>query len=220
MTVDTKGYIRTPVKNVMHVMTIVEKTIRKMIRAKLPIGPRALYMPEGFAYPDTRLSPDIGMAQTTFSIGGERRTLTVHFGCDCDAEVRYPGKKLILSLGCYGLSEEVITEVLSNLTHLGRCYFDRSDCDDEPDVEIMTAPMTFIEAVVRGYDISANLNHWLTNYKVIGIPYPVEEYLGITSEELASCLEDSAAVYAICDAYKDAAKAALSQATVPGIANA
>jgi hypothetical protein len=213
MSVSTTGYICTPVKNVMHVMAMVEKSILKMIREKMSPEARSIGLPEGFAYPSTRLAPDLGMAQTVFTICGEKRMLSVQFNCDSDASERYLGEKIILSMGCSGLSEEVISTVLGSLTHLGRCYVDRNDCDDEPDVPILTAPMTFIDAVVRGYDSPLNFKSWIRNYSEIVTAQACAEYMGLTSVELyQQCTEDSTAIYAICDRYIAVAKA---KATAP-----
>jgi hypothetical protein len=207
MGTDTKGYVMTPVKNVMHVMTIVENVIHKMVREKMP-AQRGMLPGEGFTYPSTRLSPDMNMAQVTFSIAGESRSLTVHFGCDNDAKHKHPGEKLILSMGLYGVSIRVVEAILKRLTHLGRCYLDRNDCDDEPDVEVTTAPMTFIDAIVQRYDCTLSVKHWMQNHAVFANGQSLQTYLGITSEELAQCKADNTAIYGICDTYRDAAKEA------------
>jgi hypothetical protein len=209
MGVDTKGYVITPVKNVMHVMTMVEDVILKMVLASMPPRQNPL-MPEGFALPRTRLAPSTNMAQTSFSIAGENRLLTVHFGCDNDNSAKYPGEKLILSIGRNGLSVEVMEAVLARLTHLGRCYLDRDDCDNEPDVEITTAPMTFIDAVVQQYDNSLNSKHWMRMHAELANARPLSAFLGITPKELLRVKADDSAIYGICDAYCAAAKSSVT----------
>jgi hypothetical protein len=212
MGTNTKGYVITPVKDISHVMTIVERVISKLVAEAKP-EKKGLLLPEGFSHPDTTLSPSSDLARTRFAIAGEDRTLTVLFGCDNDAAGRHQGDKLIFDMGMGGLSDKVITGVLAKMTHLGRCYFDANDCDSPrvDDVEIVEPPMTFLAAVLGRYTSALSVKSWIRMHALLPAAPALHEFLGITAEELAA-YHAGASMYDICNAYKDTPRPA-SKAT-------
>jgi hypothetical protein len=202
MGTSTKGYVVTAVKDVSHVMTVVERVITKLMAEVMPER-KGLLLPQGFSHPHTYLSPASDTARTEFSIAGEERTLTVLFGCDNDASARYPGDKVILDMGMGGISDKVISGVLARLTHLGRCYFDSDDCDSPrvADVEIVEPPMTFVDAVLGRYTSPLSVKSWIRMHPLLPAAPELHKFLGITPEELAAYKAD-ASMYDIVKTYK------------------
>lgn len=209
MGTNTKGYLVTPVKDVPHVMSIVERVINKMIAEAKPER-KGIRLPEGFKRPATSLSPSMGLASTDFAISGEERSLTVHFASDSDENHRYPGDKIIFDMGMGGLSYAVIAGVLAKMTHLGQCYFDANDCDspDTADVEIVEPPMTFVDAVVGAYTSALSVKSWIRIHALLASPPALHEFLGITPEELAE-YKAGGSIYDICQKYRTKASEAV-----------
>lgn len=200
----TKGYVVTPIKDVSHVMAIVERVIFCLIAEAKPER-RGLVLQEGFSRPDTYLRPSSDTACTQFAIAGEQRTLNVFFACDNEPNHKYPGDKLVFDMGLGGLSEKVVSGVLSRLTHLGRCYLDVDDCDSEPDVEIVRHPMTFMNAAVSGHASPLAVKSWIRMHPLLPEAPALHEFLGITEEEL-SAYRAGESMYGICERYKQAAR--------------
>lgn len=200
----TKGYVVTPVKDVSHIMTIVERVIHCLIAEAKPER-KGLKLQEGFSLPDTYLRPSSETACTQFAIAGEQRTLNVFFACDNDSKHKYPGEKIVFDMGLGGLSEKVVSGVLSRLTHLGRCYLDVDDCDSEPDVEIIRHPMTFMDAVVSRHASPLAVKSWIRMHPQLTAAPALHDFLGITQAELEAYTAGES-MYDICQRYRDKAR--------------
>jgi hypothetical protein len=211
MSVDTKGLMHSPVKDVLHVMSIVDSTLRKFVKTHMPEGRPAhgWGLPDGFKYPVMRLTSDAQSVYSYFTIAGEQRNLQICFSCDCDNIDTHPGMKVKFSLGNWGLSVPIMTELMSRLTHLGPCYIDESDCDDVGYVEVEAKPMSFIEAVMQGYNSVLHADDWVRVHSALPKSHkkPLAQFLGLTAEELAQYQENSSAIFDICKGYEAAAKA-------------
>lgn len=207
MGVDTKGYVHTKVKDVMHVVMLVERAISRLVRAKMAGEKKIRFqMPEGFMLPTTRLIARSGATSTTFSIAGENRDLHMFFSCDCDQNDLYPGAKIIFSLGLWGMSDEIMTAVLSELTHLGHCYLDHNDGDDVPNVKILAPSRRFVDMVMDGSDSALSFNNYVNMHALVAPDKPLHKFLGLTAAETKSCLTTSDSVFEICQRYEDTAK--------------
>jgi GH18 family chitinase len=66
----------------------------------------------------------------------EKRMLSIHFGCDSDYSDTYKGDKVILSLGCWGSSDEIMKTLAKELAQFGDVYYDHNDCDAEDFVKL------------------------------------------------------------------------------------
>ena len=66
----------------------------------------------------------------------QNRQLSIHFGCDCDYSDTYKGDKVILSLGCWGSSDEIMKTLAKALAQFGDVYYDHNDCDAEGFVKL------------------------------------------------------------------------------------
>lgn len=73
------------------------------------------------------------LAQFIFELNGDGRILTIHFDCDSDGENcgYLDGSKLILSLGYWGDSIQIMKSVLKELNSLGKTYILPNDYDGE-----------------------------------------------------------------------------------------
>jgi hypothetical protein len=201
----TRGYVVTPIKDVSHVMAIVERVITNLIAEAKP-DRKGRVLPEGFSHPDTYLTPASESAHTQFAIAGEKRTLNVYFACDSDPNHKYPGDKVIFDMGLGGLSEKVVSGVLARMTHLGRCYLDVDDCDGPtPDVEITAHPMTFMDAVVSRYASAMAVKSWIRMHPLLPSAPALHDFLGITPTELATYNAEGS-MYDICDLYRAKSK--------------
>ena len=59
--------------------------------------------------------------------------LHVHLDCDCVLQEEFGegSKGIIMSLGMWGSSIEIMATVLKNLTGLGNVYIQENDCSDD-----------------------------------------------------------------------------------------
>jgi GH18 family chitinase len=71
-----------------------------------------------------------------FDADTEKRMLSIHFGCDSDYSDTYEGDKVILSLGCWGSSDEIMKTLAKELAQFGDVYYDHNDCDAEGFVKL------------------------------------------------------------------------------------
>jgi len=73
----------------------------------------------------------------TFGNGDENlRTLKVFPDCSCDYSDTYEGEKIIFSIGCWGMYEEVMQVVAKAVSSFGEVYYDHNDCDDEDFIKL------------------------------------------------------------------------------------
>jgi len=201
MAMNSKGYVLTPVKDVMHVLTIVERVIHDLIRQKVtpPTKNSGHRLPEGYSYPMTSVSPAMATAETRFTLNGEARTLSVYFACDGDPVGEYAGKKLVLMMGFGGLADTVIPAVLAKLAHLGPCLFDRGSLESTPEPVDCTA-MTFAEAVRGRYDRAENVHQWMEYHRTVVTDKVMREYLGLSHDQLTRFLAAPESIGEICKA--------------------
>lgn len=142
MGVDTKGLVMTEQKNAFEVAKKVVKAVEGLMSEvnydwrTSSIIQKALGEPLQFSGPQVRMSASSHMLMVNFIFNGENRQLNVHFDCDSDGEgCGYKdGSKLILSLGCWGSSVELMRVVLEELKVYGPAYLIENDCSDyEPE---------------------------------------------------------------------------------------
>jgi len=63
-----------------------------------------------------------------FSILEEKRDLFVTHTCSSDYADTYKGEKIIFSLGNWGLSVEIMNQIISACRSFGDCYYIENDC--------------------------------------------------------------------------------------------
>lgn len=152
MSVDTKGVIVTPFKDVFPVVHVVRSTLEQLLalgaKAEFPdaTGLRRFSeeVRERFSSVTVQI-PHSNSVQFLFTFAGERRQLTLNFDCDCD-NVKFGPKSLSMSLGCWGSSVPLMTAVLCSLSFLGDAYL--LECDTNDDYKPVH-PLSAAELVVR-----------------------------------------------------------------------
>ncbi len=128
MSVSTYGIISTQSKDVWIVKDAIQEVLRNIqdntkapLRNSGPASIRAKYEIASFSR---------GLL-TCFTDGDDNRTLWAHFDCDCDHKEIVDGPKIILSLGAWGNSVDIIRKILIYLKHLGPCYLVSGDSTGE-----------------------------------------------------------------------------------------
>lgn len=138
MGADTKGLVMTEQKNAFDAahkaVTAIESLMQSVSydwRASSRISSAVVDEPS-FTSPRIEMSSFCQMLRVFFVYKGEDRMLTIHFDCDVEGEAcgYKDGPKLILSLGAWGSSVEIMKAVLDNLKHLGDTYLIENDCTD------------------------------------------------------------------------------------------
>lgn len=74
-----------------------------------------------------------------FKDGKDERQLFVHMGCDADFRECHKGcgdSGIILTLGDWGNSVQLITAFLDNMKDMGDTFLIESDCSDKPPVKL------------------------------------------------------------------------------------
>lgn len=66
-----------------------------------------------------------------FKVNAEQRSLFCTHTCSCDYSDTYEGDKIIFSIGCWGMSDEIMKVVGEACKPFGDVYYDFNDCDDE-----------------------------------------------------------------------------------------
>lgn len=130
---DTKGFVMTKEKDVFKVSNNIRNTIEQMILKES--GKENLFQAhqtDGFSSIDLELANTSDMLIVNFEFKGEKRNLHIHFDCDSDGkDCGYAdGSKLILSLGMWGSSVQLMRGTLEGLKIFGKCYLIENDCSD------------------------------------------------------------------------------------------
>ena len=133
MGVDTKGVVLTEKKDIFEVVRRVEKAIcnlQKEISGKR--GYKIYLDSDKFTFPTTHFTSSSGYVITSFMVDGEDRNLSIftETGYDYDEEFGECGK-IVFNLGYWGMSIEIITIILKELSQIGECYILRCDANDE-----------------------------------------------------------------------------------------
>lgn len=75
----------------------------------------------------------------TFHFGcGDKfeRMLWMHVDCNYDYSDTYEGDKIIFSIGCWGMYDEIMKVVAKAVAPFGDVYYDFNDCDDQDFVKL------------------------------------------------------------------------------------
>ena len=81
-----------------------------------------------FSFPD--------VISTNFKVDDEDRRLKIFPDCSCDYSDTYEGDKIIFSLGCWGMYNEIMMVVAKAVAPFGDVYYDFNDCDDQDFVKL------------------------------------------------------------------------------------
>ena len=127
MGVSAKCLCQTDNKNVFEVAGVIEKALRSLTKKYKDPSKRADSQNKIGVQ---EMSATSQMLMFNFTVQGEERLLHVHFSCDCDSP-EFGDKKLICSLGAWGLSDEIITTVAKALQVYGDTHVMYNDASSE-----------------------------------------------------------------------------------------
>ena len=188
MSVDTKGVIATPVKDVLAVSAIIEQALNRLIRrARLVAYPDRHVIDEAvlneFKNVSTSLSYGASFVRMDFIYKGEHRNLNVHFDCDSDSKA-IAKESLILSLGLWGSSELIMRTVLHALSVFGEAYIDVNDSDSVDIAKVEVPRLTLFQALAHQYLSAYQLERLVEKFQQgkLGMEGSLEDFLGISEE--------------------------------------
>lgn len=129
---NTVGFVLTKDKDPFKVFRLIKESIVSEMKKETGEDfPYRLFKKEQFTSPECTISDFTEMMSIDFYFKGDYRSMTVHLTCDHDYLEAAKGKRVILSLGCYGESERLIKTALHGLSSLGDIYFTANDCTEE-----------------------------------------------------------------------------------------
>ena len=129
---NTVGFVLTNDKDPFKIYKLIKDAIVSEMKAET--GEDMIYrvfQRNKFTSPVCTISDFTEMMNIDFYFNGEFRSMTVHLTCDHNYIEAANGKRIILSLGCYGESERLMKTALNGLSSLGDIYFISNDCADE-----------------------------------------------------------------------------------------
>ena len=165
MGVDTKGVLVTPIKDVLLVTSLIERSLNKLVmdarhlefEERIPfvsVRARKLYQT-----PEFRLLPNSEAVQVNLCIRGYSRMLTLHFHCDTDHLDLGPAS-ISMSLSSFGLSDIIIQAALYPLSLLGKVYYQREDTGITPFTELAAPSLTLADALSLGFVTAYQFSEW------------------------------------------------------------
>jgi hypothetical protein len=195
MGVDTKGVLLTPMKDVMLVCGVIEKSLNTLIRQQRDIkyGPQRrlpLQNRDEFDFVSVRLVPGSGMACFSFICFGEKRDLHVFFECDCDHTDLAP-RSISMSLGFWGSAELYMLTVLHALSLFGPVAYDRSDCDDIDMALLPIAPLSLAQALALDFISSFELEKLVERYRngELCVNRGFEDFVGMDEKSFSDIMK-------------------------------
>lgn len=202
MSVDTKGVVVTPVKDAFFIAQRIYGAINAaVLKSRQQRGVPTFAEDSQTGYPRVEMATTSDMLRIHFKLNGDVRMLAVHLDCDCDHR-ELGQQSLVLSLGCFGQSLELMRLALQSLSALGPCYLDENDSDDK-DLELVEfAPvMTYVQAVCHHQEAGHTyaLKRWLqaclalreTSHGEMALTeLPVEQVIGLTDVQVGQIFQD------------------------------
>lgn len=188
MGVSTTGFVVTDVKDALLIIELARGAVDQLIADELAIcfpgTKRWQAAATGlFKFTDVNISAG-GIVQMHFTFHGERRTMSVHFDCDCDY-LEYGPESVSFSLGCFGESELFITSVAFALSALGQAYVDRNDSDSIDPQQLQETPLPLCSAIRMGYASILSVRLWIKALQRHGWPRKrIAQALGLTESKL------------------------------------
>jgi len=145
MSVNTKMFVATSKENILKIMPKVIEELNKWQREKLDnywkengFKSRVHYIfnknksnnPD-FTNGVNTSTYDFLSFKITFTVNGEKRILFITHTCSNDYQDIYEGEKIIFSLGCWGMSEEIMLFLSEVVKEFGDVYFTKNNSTDD-----------------------------------------------------------------------------------------
>lgn len=116
MGISTTGFVLTEDKDIFAVLNTIEDTLKEK------------YFEEK-CFPKIECNSSGKYFSIFFKINNENRMLMVHFDCDGDYK-EYGDSKIIWSLNCWGLAEDIVLAICEKMKRFGRVFYEAKNCDD------------------------------------------------------------------------------------------
>lgn len=130
MGVDCKLVCLTKEKDIFKICEAVEDSVKNLISLYKDLDVR---LDPNNVLKNISISPSIELIDFHFFLNGENRSLKLFFGCNNDHDDEgLVGPKLILSLGMWGLCDEIMLAVGESLKKFGPTHIKYNDCDGSP----------------------------------------------------------------------------------------
>lgn len=126
MTVCTNGFVLTENKNVFQLMGTIEETLITLVKQ---YSKDIIFRDTTSKFPRIECRPTTEACSIYFKVNDENRILTVNFGCDCDYS-EYGDSKIIWSINCWGLADEIVLSVCEAMKEYGRVFYVANDAED------------------------------------------------------------------------------------------
>lgn len=150
MGIDSKLFVTCGKENTVAVGQSVRNTLNVWIRKSLDkdmkkygavnyfqvkeVLPKDIYYTNGVK---GFYSHDLESFTISFGCGDDmERTLWMHTDCSVDYNDAFEGDKIIFSIGCWGMYEEIMKVVADAVRQFGDVYYDKNDSDAEGFVKI------------------------------------------------------------------------------------
>ncbi len=152
MSVDTKGFVATPCKNVFFIAHLTECSLNRLIRdtARAEGGYKSRFFlnTEVFSSVDTRILPNENGLDLQFKFRGQSRNMKIWFDCDGDHQ-DYADRSISVNLGAWGSSALLTRTVLEALSCLGPVYLNENDAVNDGYERLTVEPMNYVQAAAR-----------------------------------------------------------------------
>ena len=147
MSVDAKLFVTCGKENLFQVMNDVASSLNIHVRRKLDeywkangYNSRPHFLHSGNTYDNWTNGVsiscyDFDCISINFGVG-ESRALKVFPDCGNDVPDIYDGDVILFSIGCWGLSDEIMMVIAKALANHGDVYYDHNDCDDEDYIKL------------------------------------------------------------------------------------
>jgi hypothetical protein len=150
MGVNTKMFIAVNKEAIIEVMPLIINALNKWQRKKLDayVDKKGFNNRASFLFRDKYSEVNKGLKDFTNGISGcntsdfrnfnvnfkvldEQRNLFITHTCSNDYCTTYDGEKIIFSLGCWGLSEEIMMVCSEAIKGLGDIYYTKNDYQED-----------------------------------------------------------------------------------------
>lgn len=155
MSIDTKGVVLTPCKDILLVSKVVCRALKQLLdeerKIEFSADPRSEEARNAYStYVRCELSPESEIVTYDFVFATEQRHLKAFFTCDSDHADLAP-LSISFMLGDWGSSPLLMQHVLFALSFMGETYYDESDCDSVGLAKCDTPKLNFLRAVYLGF---------------------------------------------------------------------
>jgi hypothetical protein len=127
----TTGFVMTKEKDPFKIWRNIKWTIFEEIKRETGIDDVRAVWGKNYTMPRCLISDFSGHMVVSFKFAGEDRDMHINLSCDNDYSYVRKGEKIILSLGTWGRSVQLMECVLRGLSTFGQAYIAEDDCKED-----------------------------------------------------------------------------------------